>query len=265
MRVWGTLVMVLGVVFIVLFALAEFGGGHIGVIPFFVGALLILMGRRLRKSAGGIVQPKPAPEAMEYPGGAPAPAAAPAAAPTSAQNAAPGAQSFTVEMPLTPDVAAVISAQSDRLRRMLLYIVIGCVVLFCGLGIGIGASDAVPGEGRTFAVFLSGIGLIGAGMIYGISWLTSLRPVRRDLRGTTYLRTTGPVQVVPIYNGGTLRLADRSFLMNGRRGMKELSLLGWGRVDYSPHGHVILAAWDRDGRNVYSLPGYNVSSGAHGA
>jgi hypothetical protein len=43
--------------------------------------------------------------------------------------------------------------------------------------------------------------------------------------------------------------------------MTELSTLGWGRVDYSPHGHVILAAWDNQGRTVYALPGYTVSSG----
>jgi hypothetical protein len=32
-------------------------------------------------------------------------------------------------------------------------------------------------------------------------------------------------------------------------------------VDYSPHGHVILGAWDKDGRCVYSLLGYSGGSG----
>jgi len=103
------------------------------------------------------------------------------------------------------------------------------------------------------------IGIASALMIYGLSWLTSMKPVRRDLRGTTYLRTTGPVEVVSLGNGAMLRLADRAFLIDQRYGATELGALGWGRVDYSPHGHVILGAWDKDGRSVYCLPGYNAA------
>jgi hypothetical protein len=66
------------------------------------------------------------------------------------------------------------------------------------------------------------------------------------------------VQVAPVLGGATLRLADRAFLMNGNGGMAALSKLGRGRVDYTPHGHLVLGAWDSEGRNVYALPGYHV-------
>jgi hypothetical protein len=97
-------------------------------------------------------------------------------------------------------------------------------------------------------------------MIFTIAWLTSLMPVRRDLRSSTILRTTGPVQVVAVVGGAMLRLADRAFLMNGREGMAALSKLEWGTVDHSAHGHVILGAWAKDGRCVYSAPGYDAAN-----
>ncbi|MGB6429991.1 MAG: hypothetical protein WBF06_05365 [Candidatus Acidiferrales bacterium] len=254
MRIWGNVILVLGVLFLILFALAEFGGGHIGYLPFFIAAFLIAIGARLRTSGRGIVQANPA-AAVGHPD----------AAMAAGQPVAFAAQFSTVELPLTPEVAAVIARQSARTRRILLYVVGGILAFFVVLGIVFAAANVAPGEGRTLALLLSGIGLVSAIMIYGISWLTAQRPMRHDLRGTTYLRTTGPVKVVRVASGGMLRLADRAFLMDGRYGMTELSTLGWGTVDYSPHGHVILGAWDSQGRSVYSLPGYSVGSGARGA
>ncbi len=157
---------------------------------------------------------------------------------------------------MTPQVAAIIASQSARSKRILLYIVAALLLLFVGLGVVLAATDKTPGEGLTFLMIFGGMGVASAVLIYGLSWLTTLKPVRRDLSGTTYLRTTGPVSVVTVAGGGMLRLADRAFLMNGRGGMKELSLLNWGSVDYSPHGHVILGARDSQGRSVYCLPGY---------
>jgi hypothetical protein len=251
MRIWGWVLLILGFLFLLLFTLAEFGGGHLGFVPFFVSGFLILMGFRLRASGKGIVQAKPA--AADQPGVAQSAPPAPAAA--------PAVQFSTVELPLTPDVAAVVATQKARTRRILLWIVGGMLVLFVGLGVVLGATDHTPGEGQTFFLFFAGIGIISAGLIYGISWLTTQKPVRRDLAGTTYLRTTGPVSVVRMGSGGMLRLADRAFLMDGRYGMKELSVLGYGTVDYTPHGHVILAVWNREGRCVYTLPAYGPASG----
>lgn len=253
MRILGYVVLVIGILFAILFALAELGGGHLGLVPFYVSFILIVIGGTLARSGKGIVQEKPAAAPGQV---------STQTAPAPGQPAAPAGGFSTVEIPLTPEVAALIARQSARAQRILLYIVGGFLVFFVGLGAVIGATDKTPGEGRTFLFIFGGIGVVTAFLIYGISWLTTQRPVRRDLRGTTYLRTTGPVQVVSMRGGGLLRLADRAFLMNGRGGMKQLSSLNWGTVDYSPHGHVILGAWDREGRFVYSLPGYGGGSGA---
>jgi hypothetical protein len=248
MRIWGTVLLVLGVLFLIMFVFAEFGGAHLGFIPFFVSGFLILMGRNLRKSGRGILQSKPAAENS----GA-------QTSVTPSQSAAPAAEFSTVEMPLTPEIAQIITRQSARAKRILFYVAGGALVLFGGIGIVVGLTDKTPGEGMIFLVVFGSIGVASAGLIYGISWLTSFRLVRRDLRGTTYLRTTGPVEVVSMGNGAMLRLADRAFFIDQRYGAKELRALGWGRVDYSPHGHVILGAWDKDGRSVYSLAGYNAT------
>ncbi|MGB6197935.1 MAG: hypothetical protein WBF35_00155 [Candidatus Acidiferrales bacterium] len=252
MRIWGNIVLIVGILFLLLFGLAEFGGGHLGVVPFFVAGLLIFMGAKLRASGKGIVQANPA-ESEGHLGSAVATALS--------QPAAPAAQFSTVELPLTPEVAALIAAQSARGQRLLLYVVAGFLVFFVVLGVVLDVVNAAPGQGQTLALLLGGIGVAAGVMIYGISWLTTRKPVRRDLRGTTYLRTTGPVKVVPISTGAMLRLADRAFLIDRRYGMAQLSTLGWGTVDYSPHGHVILGAWDNQGRPVYCLPGYAAGIG----
>jgi hypothetical protein len=253
MRIWGNVLLVIGILFLILFALAEAGGGHLGFIPFFVSGFLILMGARLRTSGKGIVQPNP-PGAVEHPGVP--------AAPAPGQPAPTTSQVFTVEMPLTPEVAALIAAQTARARRILLYVVAGSIVFFAGMGIVFSVTNVAPGQGAFLLLLFGGLGLATAGMIYGISWLTMLKPVRRDLRGTTYLRTTGPVKVVRIASGAMLRLADRAFLFDSRYGFAQLSALGWGTVDYSPHGHVILGAWDAQGRSVYCIPGYSGGANA---
>ena len=256
MRIWGYVLLIIGIVFLLLFVMAELGGGHVGIVPFFVSGFLILMGWRMRNSGQGLVQSKPAATA-QYPGAAPAPGPV--------QGAAPAAEFSTVEMPLTPDVAAAIAAQNARRQRVLLYVGGGFFVFFILLGIVLSAANVAPGHGPSLLAVFAGIGVATVILMYGISWLTVFKPVRRDLQGTIYLRTTGPVKVVTISSGGMLRLADRAFLIDRRNGMAELMKLGWGRVDYSPHGHVILAAWDSEGRNVYSLPGYTIGSGANRA
>ncbi len=53
MNIWGTVLLVLGILFLIMFVFAEFGGGHIGFVPFFVSAFLIFMGWNLRKSGEG--------------------------------------------------------------------------------------------------------------------------------------------------------------------------------------------------------------------
>jgi hypothetical protein len=251
MRIWGYVLLILGIIFLLLFVMAAVGGAKLGIVPYFVSGFLILMGFRLRNSGRGLVQQKPAATA-----GIAGAEAAPG------QIAASDAAEFsTVELPLTPEVAALLVRHNAHSQKILLYIAGGCIVFFAVLGVVIAATVKTPDDSHILLPLFGGIGLASACMICGISWLTTQRPVRKDLRGTTYLRTTGPVKVATMSGGGMLRLADRAFMMNGRNGMTELSKLGWGRVDYSPHGHVILGAWDKDGNNVYCLPGYSAGSG----
>ena len=90
-------------------------------------------------------------------------------------------------------------------------------------------------------------------------------PVRQDLDDPTYLRTSGPIQVEPLFGGNLLRLADRAFLLKGRSSipaMAQLAKLNWATVDYSRHAHVILRVSDRSGNAVYSVASY-ATGGTH--
>lgn len=246
MRIFGWILLIAGVLLEILFVLAQFGGGHLGYTPFILAFFVLSMGLSLVSSGRGLVKPG---------------VAASTAGETAASGDASGraAQPATVEMPMTPEVAAAIMRQTARTRRMLRYVVVGGLILFCGIGLAVFFGDSDRTEGRTFLAIFAGVGLGTAILIGGISWFTTQWPVQRDLRSPTYLRTTGPVELVSIAGGYMLRLADRAFLMNGRSGSKELVGLGWGTVDHTTHGHVLLGAWNREGNTVYSLPGYNAT------
>lgn len=248
MRIWGYVLMVIGILFLVLFGFAELGGAHLGVFPFLIPIFLIAIGSGLRSSGMGILKSKPA---------APAGNANVANAAAQGHAGATVAEFSTVELPLTLEIATLIARQASRANRFLLYVSGGSLVFFIILGAVLAATADNSREADTFLIALGAVGVASAILIYGISWLTNQKPVRRDLHGTDYMRTTGPIEVVPISSGAMLRLADRAFMMNGRGGMKELGKLNRGTVDYTPHGHVILAAWDAEGRSVYCLPGYD--------
>jgi hypothetical protein len=253
MRSWGTVLLVSGSVFMALFVAAELVKARVGFSLFLISSFLIVVGWTLRNSGMGIVQSNPAPSPSQTPQQAHA---------TPDQLSVRTAQFPTIELSLTPEVAALIAQQGAGTKRFVLYLSGGCIVLFILLAAGINAMEGSPGGGHDLFFFFCGVGVFCSALMYGISWLTTQKPVRRDLGGATYLRTTGPVQVVRIGGGAMLRLADRAFLMKSRRGMAELKNLSWGSVDYSPHGHVILGAWDREGRPVYCLPGYDGGAAA---
>ncbi|HEY6325404.1 MAG TPA: hypothetical protein VIW73_02665 [Candidatus Cybelea sp.] len=238
MRIWGYILLVLGVVFLALFAMAALGGAHLGFLPWFVSLFLVCTGWTFVKSARGLVPTAPAQA-------------------TTAAVAAAGA-SATVEIPMTPPAAEAIARQVNRSRRIPAYIAGGLLLFFIGIGGLLAAVDNTPGEGVQFLAWFSGVGLATGVMIVGITWL-STHALARDKRATFILRTTGPMQVAPMPFGGgaVLRLADRSFMMGGP--LKEigaLSNIDSGTVEYSPRGHVILAAWDSRGALAYSAPGY---------
>jgi hypothetical protein len=260
MRIWGYILLVLGVVFLALFAMAVMGGARLGFLPWFVSLFLVFTGWTFVKSSRGLVPTAPAQattaaaerSASDADGERPSAAAAAAGAPA------------TVEITMTAPAAEAIARQANRSRRIPAYIAGGMLVFFIGIGVVLGAVDNTPGEGVQFLAWFSVVGLATGVMIVGITWL-STRALVGDKRATFILRTTGPMQVAPMPFGGgaVLRLADRSFMMGGS--LKEIGALrniDSGTVEYSPRGHVILAAWDSRGTLAYSAPGYDVSSGA---
>jgi len=251
MRIAGDLMLVLGIIFLILFVMAEFGGGGVGASPFLVSGFLIALGANLRRSGGEILQAKPTP------------------AGTSASSGAKGQEAppkfSTVEMPMTPEVATTIAEQSARAWKLVKRVVLFFFLFFIVLGVVLDMADKDVAIPHVFLIIFPAIGVAAAIMIGGISWLTTQEPVHRDLHGKNYLRTTGPLEVGDISGGAILRLADRSFIVNGTGGVNELRNLDWGRVDYSPHGHIILGAWDAKGKSVYSAPGYKLEGGASGS
>ncbi len=251
MRIFGDLLLALGIIFLILFVLAELGGGGIGAVPFIVSGVLIATGANLRSAGGGILRKKP---------GTTTSTSANKAAAAGQIAATPAPEFSTVELPMTPDVITAITAQNSRNWRNVKYVNIFFFAFFLVLGVvlDLTVNDVTPRH--IFLAIFPLIGLISAIMIGGISWLTVQRPARHDLSSATYLRTTGPLAIVGIYGGAILRLADRSFIVNGTGGIPALSSISWGTVDYSPHGHMILSAWNSRGKSVYCLPGYKLGS-----
>jgi hypothetical protein len=236
-RILGYVLLAAGILFLVLFTFAQFGGAHLGILPWLISLFLVSMGWSFARSGKGLVQPS-------------------AAGPTA------DAVTYTVALPMSPGAAAVIKRQADRSRRIPLYIGGGCFALFLLVGIALATVDHAAGEGGSlFAIFA----LTGAltGVLIIVISLIAARPYGRDITATTFLRTTGPIEVEATGFGGIgaiLRLADRAFLINLPGERAAFAGLNDGTVDYSPHGHVILAVWDSQQRIVYSAPGYEIKS-----
>jgi len=230
--------LVVGILFLVLFAFAQFGGAHLGGLPWLISLFLVSAGWSLAKSGKGLVRA--------------------AGSAVSADPPTAGTATFTVAVPMSPGAAAVIKHQADRSRRVPLYIAGGFFALFLLVGVVVAIVDHAPGEGGSlFAIFA----LIGAvtGVLIAVISLIAARPYGRDVNETTFLRTTGPIEVAPMgfwSVGAILRLADRAFLINLPAERAALGSLNDGTVDYSPHGHVILAVWDSQRRIAYCAPGY---------
>src|SRR5271155_3088345 len=104
MRVLGTIMLVLGVLFAVLFLIMAFSG-DLNWGAFFIPVVLISLGARLRTSARGILQQNPS----ATPG-----------APSASADAAPSAATPTIELPMTPDAVAAITRYGARSRRLVL-------------------------------------------------------------------------------------------------------------------------------------------------
>lgn len=232
MRLLGWVLLIVGVVFEGLFIMAELGGGNIQATAFFVAGMMIVMGWRLKSYGKGLVRQEPT---------------------LSTEDAiTPVAQSPTTEIPLTPEAAAAIARLAAKSRRTII-IVIGCGVAFfllLGEGIDLGVSSPSPNS-------LNPLHLMGAAalcfalIVGGIHYFTVERFVRKDLGDSSYLRTSGPVQVVSVFGGSLLRLTDRAFLTSGLP-VRVLQNLDWATVDYSRHAHLIFEIRDKTGKQVYS-------------
>jgi hypothetical protein len=236
MRLLGFVLLILGIIFALLFVLAWLGGGknlHSG---FVITAILITMGWRLYTSGTGFAQRQAS--------------AAPAA--HAHLEPVPAPQSPTVELPCPAAVSALIARRMARAQRVIALVIAGGMAFFFVLGVGMDLTVPSP-SGLKALPFLAPIS-VAFGLIVGGSWLvTGARPLRRDLHEPTYLRTSGPVQLVPLPGGAVLRLADRAFLVDARLAATMPQNLTWATVDYSRHAHIIFEVRDRSGQRVYAL------------
>lgn len=230
MRTRGYVVCALGLLFLALLALASGGGGSVGLLPYAFATFLLL--------SGGIMIAKGAPLAPH----------------------AAGAGDATQPLPMTPAVAAIIARESDRTWRVVLWIVAGCIAASAVLGGTIGVVSRQPGAWLPIFVAFVVLGAATGFAILLSSWLSSRRLMMRDVRGSTYFRTTGPISVVRLPAGAMLRLADRAFVLSARGGLPELSALTGGTVDYGAQGHLVLGVWDDRGNSVFRLPGYDAQA-----
>jgi len=230
MRILGLVLMIVGIVFELLLILARLGGGKVSPAPFVVSAMIFVVGMRLRSYGKGINQK----ESLSGMGEAtPSPSESP-----------------TMELPVTPAVTAVIVNRAARSRRIIGIIIVSGLVFFLLLGEGIDLAVSSPG-GLKALPFLTCAGLL-FGLIVGWIWVFPRElTIRKDLRDSTYLRTSGPVRVVQVYGGWLLRLSDRSFLTEARPA-KALGKLTRATVDYSRHAHMIFEIRNDSGQIVYS-------------
>ena len=226
MRIIGLVIMIVGIVFEILLLLALLGGGKDLVLGFLVGAGVIAMGWQLRTYGKGIRQQEPASATSEVSPEAPPP------------------HSPTVELPVTPAISAAFIRQVARWRRITAIIIACGMAFFLVPAVGIYLAMSSPTSSKSFPIILAATGLFFGLVVGGIHVFQRERPVRRDLRDSTYLRTSGPVQVVSLFGGSLLRLADRAFLADPPPA-KVLRNLKWATVDYSRHAHVIFEIRDQ--------------------
>jgi hypothetical protein len=172
---------------------------------------------------------------------------------TGVEQLAPDASEGTFDIPVTPEVSAIVARDGARQTRMLAIAVAGAIAFGQLLGLGLYLWNSP----REFWVYLlgAGIGALSALMI-GIVGVVIGALARRDRRELTYLRTTGPVRLDSIQGGFILRLADRSFIVDSKRVAPALRDLDWASIDYSRHAHVVLAVRNRGGVDVYCVDGY---------
>jgi hypothetical protein len=159
-------------------------------------------------------------------------------------------QDPTLELPATAAISELISQHLRRTSKVLLMIAIGMAGFFTLVGAGIGLTDGSPDGSKLFFAF-SCIGLCIGLTVGGIGSLYSRR-LQRDVRESTYLRTSGPVELWTYGSSYMLRLADRAFTVD-RAPANALRNVRWATVDHTRNAHLVLSVWDGLGNAVYCL------------
>ena len=251
MRIGGWIMFLGGIALgIMLLVLQFMGSGNGSLLRAFVFiALFIYTGWRMMTYGTGLV---PSGSAAVAPGaGAILDDAAPAQ-----PRVAP--QTFTVEIPQSPVITELLREAVKKSARMYGWIIGIFGVLIFGLGVVYDqAAQRSPG-GPPSVRILPIVALVSFGFVLlmgGIWALAVGLPARRELRGSVCLRTSGPVEVVSVWGGYFLRLADRAFLLS-KGPIAALARMDWAVVDYGKYSHTILSVWDKTGANVYAAEGY---------
>ncbi len=168
MRIFGLVLMILGILFEILLLLALLGGGKDLVLGALVSAGVIGMGWKLRTYGKAIRQQEPASSTSEVIPEAPPP------------------HSPTVELSLTPEISAAFKRQVARWRR------ITAIIVACGMAFFFVPATALylamssPTSSKFLPIVLAATGLFFGLVVGGIHVFQRELPVRRDLRDSTY-------------------------------------------------------------------------------
>jgi hypothetical protein len=163
----------------------------------------------------------------------------------------------TVALHLGPAERLAIYTGIAQAVRLFTGWAIGPAVVLFLLGLLLGSTFGAPLE-LAAALALPGIVV---GLAVGLGGWWTIRRLKRDLAEGLFYRTTGPIQLVGSRNPWVLELADQAFIV-GWPVARPLAALGWGTVDHTPRGHLILEVRDADGQVVYRARGYEGGDGS---
>jgi hypothetical protein len=156
----------------------------------------------------------------------------------------------TVELPLTPELHRSLEALCSRSWREIL--VVAAVLLVYSLVVGSLFLREEGPVGLRYTFVPLGLGT-GVGVIMLIALTAEYWLLRRDLRGLTFLRTTGPMRTWVFRQYYQLKVADQKFTITPQIAAK-VSGLQRGTVSHTRHAHRILEVWDPIDRVVYHVP-----------
>ena len=179
----------------------------------------------------------------------------------------------TIELPLSPSVAAVIAAMPRWKVRPIAILVLVVVAALFVVGTVEERSKSkrhnadplikVTEPRDSVEPWIPIIAAVGTGisvvpLIFLLWFFGSWLPARRDLGEGKYLRTSGPITFYHAKGGYTLRLFDRKMPMDYKVGAEiENGHVEWAVVDYARHTQIIFGVWDQKGKVVFLAKGYS--------